>query len=172
MLESLGNIGDFVGGVGVVVTLVYLSVQVRQNSRSVRSASAQAMLASLNQLNATIGATDQSAGVFMRGQLSPDSLDENEAAQFAHQILGWFRVMEQAFYEHQLGGLDPEIWKGYVAQMHSFMQAPGVDRWWAVRAPVFHPEFREFIRNLQNNESVPGGAAALEAILGRTPPAA
>ena len=36
-------------GGGVVVTLLYLALQIRQNSRSVRSASAQAMLGSLGQ---------------------------------------------------------------------------------------------------------------------------
>jgi len=29
MIEALGNIGDFVGGIGVVVTLLYLAVQIR-----------------------------------------------------------------------------------------------------------------------------------------------
>ena len=172
MIEALGNIGDFVGGIGVVVTLIYLSVQVRQNSRSVRSASAQAMLASLSQTITTIGSSDQSSRVFTKGQLEPDNLNDDEAAQFAHQILGWFRVMEQAFYQHQLGGLDTEIWNGYVAQMDSFMQSPGVQRWWPVRAPLFHAEFREFIDELQSNPSVPGGAATRAALLGQTPPAA
>ena len=32
MLEDLGNIGDFLGGIGVVVTLIYLALQIRQNS--------------------------------------------------------------------------------------------------------------------------------------------
>ena len=32
MLEALGNIGDFVGGIGVVATLVYLVIQIRQNT--------------------------------------------------------------------------------------------------------------------------------------------
>ena len=29
MIETLGNIGDFVGGIGVVVTLFYLAFQIR-----------------------------------------------------------------------------------------------------------------------------------------------
>ena len=31
-LEALGNLGDFVGGIAVVVTLIYLALQVRQNN--------------------------------------------------------------------------------------------------------------------------------------------
>ena len=36
MLEDLGNIGDFLGGIGVVVTLVYLAYQIRQNTDQIR----------------------------------------------------------------------------------------------------------------------------------------
>ncbi len=35
--ELLGNVGEFVGAIAVVITLVYLAVQVRQNSLQLRS---------------------------------------------------------------------------------------------------------------------------------------
>ena len=41
-MDALGNIGDFLGGIGVVITLVYLAGQIRQNTRSVRISAFQA----------------------------------------------------------------------------------------------------------------------------------
>ncbi len=41
MLEALGNIGDFLGGIGVVVTLLYLAAQIRQNTRMMRGTARQ-----------------------------------------------------------------------------------------------------------------------------------
>jgi len=38
-LEAFGSIGDFIGGLGVIASLVYLAVQIRQNTRAVRSSS-------------------------------------------------------------------------------------------------------------------------------------
>jgi len=38
-LETLGNIGDFLGGIAVIVSLLYLAVQIRQNTKAVRSSS-------------------------------------------------------------------------------------------------------------------------------------
>jgi len=40
-LEDLGNIGEFVAAVSVVVSLIYLAVQIRQNTRSVRASTYQ-----------------------------------------------------------------------------------------------------------------------------------
>ena len=47
--EAFGNVGDFIGGIGVVITLAYLALQIRQNSNSVKAASAQAVLGALTQ---------------------------------------------------------------------------------------------------------------------------
>ena len=38
-LQDLGSLGEFVGAIGVVVSLVYLAQQMRQNTTSVRAAS-------------------------------------------------------------------------------------------------------------------------------------
>ncbi|NIU08761.1 hypothetical protein GWN42_09780, partial [candidate division KSB1 bacterium] len=40
-LTELGAIGEFVGGIAVVLTLVYLAVQIRQSTNSTRSSAYQ-----------------------------------------------------------------------------------------------------------------------------------
>lgn len=36
MLDALGNVGDPLGGAGVVVTLIYLAIQLRRNTEQLR----------------------------------------------------------------------------------------------------------------------------------------
>lgn len=40
-LEDPGNLGDFVGGLAVIVTLIYLALQIRQSNILVRSSAEQ-----------------------------------------------------------------------------------------------------------------------------------
>ena len=49
-LEDLGNVGEFTAAIATLVTLVYLALQIRQNTRSVRSAAYQSAVASSVQL--------------------------------------------------------------------------------------------------------------------------
>ena len=42
-LEDLGNLGEFLGAIGVIASLVYLAVQIRQNTRAVNSNTSQAI---------------------------------------------------------------------------------------------------------------------------------
>lgn len=39
MLENLANIGEFIGALGVIVSIGYLAIQIRQNTKAVQSAS-------------------------------------------------------------------------------------------------------------------------------------
>ena len=39
MLEDLGNLGDFLGGIGVVATMIYLAVQIRRNTQAIQATS-------------------------------------------------------------------------------------------------------------------------------------
>ena len=60
MLEALGNIGDFLGGLGVVITLPCLVAQIRENTRASKSASYQA--------GATASSNAHSSPAFWRGR--------------------------------------------------------------------------------------------------------
>ena len=40
-IEDLGNIGEFIAAIATIVTLVYLAVQVRQNTAALRSSTFQ-----------------------------------------------------------------------------------------------------------------------------------
>ena len=53
MIENLGNIGDFVGGVGVFITLTYLATQIRQNTHSLRLSSIQQIMGTSVSINET-----------------------------------------------------------------------------------------------------------------------
>ena len=44
VLEALVNLGEFLGGIVVVVTLLYLAAQIRQNSRSLKASAGQSIL--------------------------------------------------------------------------------------------------------------------------------
>ena len=44
MLEMFGDPGDFLGGIGVLVSLVYLAIQVRHNTVATRADSYQAVV--------------------------------------------------------------------------------------------------------------------------------
>jgi len=88
----LGNVGEFVGAIGVIVTLVYLSVQVRQNTRSLdisqRQAIAQTELAFHHlEMNLNLAPViHDSVGSLLTTNTAFESLPESEQRRAAIMV--------------------------------------------------------------------------------------
>jgi len=87
-LEDLGNIGEFVAAVAVLVSLRYLATQLRDNTRSLQAASLQSALD--GQRDRSFLPLAQSAGLaelYARCLNGLDNLDETEKLRFFPLLL-------------------------------------------------------------------------------------
>ncbi len=75
-LSQLANLGEFLGGLAVVVTLVYLATQVRQNTSAIRASSAQAFGDSINGLNLLIAGDLEQARVWRLASEDPGAMSD------------------------------------------------------------------------------------------------
>jgi len=50
-ISELGSIGEFVGAIGVVITLIYLAFQIRQNTTQLKQNISMAKAAAVNNSN-------------------------------------------------------------------------------------------------------------------------
>ena len=85
-LAELGSLGEFVGAIGVVATLVYLAYQIRQNTHQLEQSTLTAKAAAINASNIAIRHTRQSVyqssemtEIFLRGNQEPDRLSAADA---------------------------------------------------------------------------------------------
>jgi len=93
MLENLGNLGDFLGGVGVVVTLIYLATQIRQNTRQLKLDTESAKTIAFEGTNSDISRwideivdNRDVAELWARGLTDIDRLDETD--RLSHEDFG------------------------------------------------------------------------------------
>ena len=64
---ELGALGEFVDSIAVVVTLVYLAIQIRHNTTSVRAATYQALVESYSEFSLLVGRDSETARIFQLG---------------------------------------------------------------------------------------------------------
>ena len=91
-LEDLGNIGELVAAVGVIISLIYLALQIRQNSRWLRASLEQSITDSTNQTIQAAAASPQFSRVVLEGQERFEELTEDEQRQFVLYAIGTFRI--------------------------------------------------------------------------------
>jgi len=145
MIESLGNIGDFIGGFGVVVTVIYLAYQIRQNTASTRSATYQSVVADVSEWTLQLGLNPESARIYVTGIEDLDDLTSAEVAQFNFLLASVIRHFENIHYQYLSGAIDHDVWDGWSSRILGVLGKPGVKAWWDSQKAVFSNDFQAFI---------------------------
>ena len=122
--QLLGNYGEFVGAIAIVVTLIYLAIQIRQNTASVKASAYQTWVSNNIHINNAVPA-DLRKGIQDSAQLSAES----EAA-FALWNHGIFQLWQATDYLYQMGAVDQALWQSEISRAAGHLSNPGVRQWW------------------------------------------
>src|SRR5262245_28299756 len=90
---------DAFGSLAVVVSLIYMAVQVQQGTRAIRSESARAAVAAMRDFNKAMIQTPDAARIFRLGAEGLSHLSEDERAQFGHMLFSFYKTAEELHYQ-------------------------------------------------------------------------
>lgn len=136
-LESLGNLGDFIGGIGVVATLAYLAVQVRQNTAALRTASRQAIVAGMR--DHVRLALEPGGDSFLRAAEAFPDVSPEEHRYFATRINDLLLFFQGAHAPHEAGTLEDETYHSYLDLVAASVSTPGGARYWEQVRSIYTP---------------------------------
>ncbi len=148
-LQDLGNLGEFLGSIGVIGSLVYLAIQIRQNTRSVRSAAYQAAVASSVEVAAMFASSETLSEAFSKGFRDFEDLKGPERYRFGAYAYALFRSYENLFYQHAQGAIEPDLWLGFHNMLQRDINETGFAALWDRQRNVFSPEFQRYVDRLR-----------------------
>ena len=144
MIENLGNIGDFIGGVGVFATLIYLATQIRQNTRSLRLASIQHIIGTSVSISETASSGPIPA-ILAKLEIG-GRLTEEEFAQHLMYIWAMLTHHWQVFHQYQNGMIDRNVFDAYSPRLRFTLITPVSRAMWRVRLKGSFPDdFQEYV---------------------------
>src|SRR5215470_9601515 len=92
--QAIGAIGEVVGAIAVVATLLYLARDIRQNSRSLAISALRDTTSNWNQWGNMIAASGDLAEIVARGNRALDELSEAEALRYGAFVQSFFDNVE------------------------------------------------------------------------------
>lgn len=128
-IQDMGSIGELIGAVAVIFSLIYLAMQIRQNTKAVRIQTYQAIMDASNRLGDSLAERNVDA-IYRKGRKDPDSCSEEEMAQFmliAGQVVNLY---EGLYLHHQSGAIDDDFFENRWKTFHRMMHQPGFRRMW------------------------------------------
>lgn len=147
-LQALGNIGEFVGAIGVVVSLVYLGLQTSQNTSSVRASSFNSMIQnSIRLLEHTFRDPDFAA-LLARAEEDPAKLSPADKLRWDAYMTAVFRHFGNLVYQNRVGALDSQMWRSYRRDLKEHLRSPHWAEWFGRHRIVFSDSLVEEVTAL------------------------
>jgi hypothetical protein len=152
-LEQLANIGEALGGLAVLVSLIYLIIELRRSTRAARSSNAWNSTVALAELCEVIAANPQLSELTMRCHNPETRLEDLTDAEFSQ----WFFVCRSVLYKYEAqwylwreGSLSDEMWQNRRRWAKAFISLPIPGRVWEMEMEQhqYSPQFVESIESM------------------------
>lgn len=162
-LQELGSLGEFVAAIAVLVTLVYLALQIRQSNTLARAQTRERMVEQA-QSEVYKGFIDNPS--IVRSLYKEEALSESEWIQLSGWLLAAMRQREYEYFQMKVGVIEKEIWEAYRGLIGIHLGNPRTRRWWDEWGSVpFAPEFCDMVREFLQGNANPGYFDALQEII-------
>jgi len=144
MTQLLGNLGELIGAIAVVITLGYLAVQVRQNTKASRASTySNTTDGWVNYLQAQ---SVEDLEIFAALEIDPKGLSSAKILRAYYLCRAMFRRMEHDYYQFEAGTFEGDTWNAYVVGFEQdLFKNPGIRVMWKLQRACLNPKFADLI---------------------------
>ena len=127
-LKDIGDLANLIAGVGVILSLLFVGYEIRQNTEEARAASAAAVGDNFRELVLARAQSASLAAAVKAGRRGED-VTPVQRSQYTAYVLALTRTVEDAFIQFQVGRLDEDQLQVRLAALRfDFGGADGVQR--------------------------------------------
>ena len=148
--EAIGAVGEIVGAITVVVTLIYLAIQMRQNTTAIQLSTSHSVTEELQEMFSLL-ASDQSLSEIFVQAAQTDELSDADRVRYNTFLSNVVRVYENAFLQKRQNVLDEAHWAGMTRMMIDLTAMPAFSFYWADRMHWLSEDFQQHM----NTEIIP-----------------
>lgn len=140
--DAIGAVGEIIGALAVFITLVYLALQIRQNTRAVHSSALDSTVNTISIARQSIYENDEVARVYLKGLATPEELDELERLKFRLLIHNLMLSQSNIFAQTKFSDLPISEWQAQTTVIKRVLDSPGGSWFWSEYAQEFDEDFR------------------------------
>ena len=167
--STLYRVGEVVGVLGIIGSLVFVGLEVRQSAAATRSATAAEFSAGFRELNLVLATNPDLAALVAKYGGDPTQASDAEKVQLAGLFRGLFQTWSSVHRQYTNGTLDLVLYQTVVDQMIAY-SGPATDdstiarrqslmRWaWEQDGFLYPADFRALLDRIVDGTYQPGEA--------------
>ena len=153
-LQEWGSLGELIGGIAIIVSLIYVGVQIKGSAKATRSAAANDASVSMQAWYLELGSNRQASELWLNAMRSPEPLSMHDEFQFLMSMHAVFLGFQNSYLLSQEGTLDAEIREALTFAIIAVKDLPGMDRYWRQRRKFLHSGFASYVDGLRQQDAV------------------
>ena len=154
-LDQASALAQIISAIAVIASLIFVGVQVGQNTKAVKAASSQAHSTMYHSLTDDLVSNRDFAGVWRKALDNLQAVDDDDLVRFFSFASSSFRFFEASRVQWLRGQLDDEHWHTIEQHAMALAAKPGIHVFWQLRAHWHCKAFREWFETLPTSESRP-----------------
>lgn len=145
MLAAIGQLAAvFVG----IPSLIYLALQIREQTKERRQAAVNALTVQWGDLTCALHESAEFSAIYLRGVQSFESLDSVSKVRFSAFFNRFLKNFQAMYFAHQDGILTDQLWGEIERTMTDLIGYPGVQEWWETRRHWHTEEFARVVDSI------------------------
>ena len=143
--EAIGALSEMIGAIAVVITLVYLAIQIRQNTRAIRLDTGHDVAEEYRDIFALMAQNEGLAELVHKAAVDGAAITGAEKVRYYALNSNFIRAVENAYFQHNEQALDQKHWSGMKRMLADYAQLPAFREYWSNRKHWFSHEFQAFM---------------------------
>jgi hypothetical protein len=155
-VQDLGSIGELIAALATIATLVYLSVQIRQNTRTVKSSIIEAAGTRHMDIAKYVGSDGDLSRIVMTAMLGGSELDDTDSFRLSMVFWAAMRSYEVTIAHHEEGLLDESQYVGLEKNLSVWVGSSHFQVWWRGAHRNFSRSLNELVaRSTESPQAFP-----------------
>ena len=147
--DAIGAIAELISAFGVIATLVYLSLQIRNNTLASKASAVHASNLALRENRQSIFTSPEVSELFVRGNKDPQSLAEVELTRYRIMIQNIVESILDVYVQNHETGYSPESWQTQgVTLVERILGSVGGSWFWEHYSEAYPPKFRAEVNRI------------------------
>jgi hypothetical protein len=152
--DALGAIGEVIGALAVIFTLVYLARQMQQTTRALRLNTVNAVTEELQAMFSLLASDKELTDIIIEAGQGTDLTSEGRVRYYTFTS-NLIRIYENAYLQKQEGTIHDAHWTGITRMMIDYTDMPSFPIYWRDRRHWISDEFADYM----DKEIIPKSAA-------------
>jgi hypothetical protein len=153
--EAIGTVAEVVGAIAVVLSLIYVATQIKQNTAASRAQMINQINSQYGALMSQIATNGDLAKIYQKATEGSD-LEPDETVRYTAYLSAFFAFVEEIYLLHRSGTYEEDLGDGDAVEflaptVRRLLNSPAAARWWKGESRnLYVPELCDRVDHIAN----------------------